>query len=142
MLERASLVSTMRARRLDADCAVVVHLERPLPERVTRRGRGVSPASATIVCGALADQRQADQRPSGVERRTTDVADQQQLDFLKSRLWPMLTRRATRRIPGSENASGRAARQLADDGRTSKTASEAARVPAGRGDVSGGGFGD
>jgi hypothetical protein len=39
----------MRARRLDADCAVVVRLECPLRERVTRRGRGVSPASATIV---------------------------------------------------------------------------------------------
>jgi hypothetical protein len=39
----------MRARRLDADCAAVVHLKRPLRERVTRRGLGVGPASATIV---------------------------------------------------------------------------------------------
>jgi hypothetical protein len=48
-------------------------------------------------------------------------------------------------FPGSRNASGRVARQLADAAafsRPGEQPSEAARVLAGRGDVSGGGFGD
>jgi hypothetical protein len=67
------------------------------------------------------------------------------LEFLKAGPWPILTRQVTDAFPGSQNASGRVARQPADDGRifqTGKAASEAARVLAGRGDVSGGGFGD
>ena len=67
------------------------------------------------------------------------------LEFLKAGPQPMLASRVTDAFPGSWNASGRVARQLADDGRvfqTGKAPSEAARVLAGRRDVSGGGFGD
>ena len=57
------------------------------------------------------------------------------LEFLKAGPQPILASRVTDAFPGSWNASGRVARQLADDGRvfqTGKAPSEAARVLAGR----------
>jgi hypothetical protein len=43
------------------------------------------------------------------------------LEFLKAGPWPILTRQLTDAFPGSKNASGRVARQLADDDRIFQT---------------------